>query len=113
MKLYFVTISELSSPEQCDSITNFIKEREWGFWHHIGNSWLIVTNDEVSAAEIRGKILERAPDCITLVVEFTAQDWAVLSPTSSHQWLLRYLVAPTQAPLLPGIESGWGRSAQD
>ena len=113
MKLYFATISELSTPEQCDSITNLIKEREWGFWHHIGNSWLVVTDDEVSTAEIRDTILERAPDCITLVIEFTVHDWAALSPTSSHQWLERYLVTSAQAPLLPGIESGWRRTAQD
>ena len=106
MKLYFATISETSSAEQCDAITNYIKQRGWGYWHHIGNSWIIATkgDDDLTAGTLRDTLLEYAPGCINLVVEFTVEDWGAYSPSSTHDWLRSYFSPKNRHPVLPGFD---------
>ena len=112
MRFYLATISELASAEQCNSITGFIKEKGWGYWHHIGNSWLIATSDESwDAAALRDKILEYAPNVVALVMQVEAKDWATMSPVSSHEWLHRYLSSISQAPLFGGHPGEWNQAA--
>lgn len=112
MRFYLATISELASAEQCNSITNFIKEKGWAYWHHIGNSWLIAGTDESwDAAALRDKILEYAPNAIALVIRFEAKDWAAMSPVSSHAWLHKHLASIDQTPLFGGHRGGWDQAA--
>lgn len=114
MKYYLAVISELATAQQCDSITDFIKERRWGFWHHIGNLWAIAIDDDGwNAASLRDKILEYAPGCITLVIQFDSSDWAAMSPSSSHPWLHQHLSGVTRTPLFGGIAEGWDKAAPE
>lgn len=107
MRFYLATISELASAEQCNSKTNFIKEKGWAYWHHIGNSWLIGGADESrDAAALRDKIVVCAPNVIALVIRFETENWAAMSPASSHEWLRKHLSSIDRTSLSRGHRGG-------
>lgn len=112
MKCYLATISELASEEQCNTITRFIKEKGWPYWHHMGNSWLIAAaNESWDAAASRDKIVECAPSVIALVIRFETENWAAMSPASSHEWLHKHLSSIDQTSLAGEHRGGWNQAA--
>ena len=59
MKKRFIVCLENSNNEQDDLFLNFIKENGLGWWHYIGNFWLLTdAYGKLSANLIRDKLNE-------------------------------------------------------
>ena len=100
MRHFVILLDELVSAEQRDRITDYLRDAGWGFWHHIGNSWVVTMKERSrSATDLVDKVKEIAPSHHVLVIELHPTDWATYSPVAGHDWLFKYLQPPEGAPL--------------
>jgi hypothetical protein len=64
----------------------YIKKQGGSWWHWVGNFWLITTKDnDLSAEQIRDKILEINPTARVVVFEFPEDiTWAASASTNAR-----------------------------
>ena len=107
MRHFVILLDELVPAKQRDKITSYLRDARCGFWHHIGNSWVVTMEDRSrSAIDLKDKVKEIAPSHLVLVIELHPTDWATYSPVVGHDWLLKYLV-PSEGTSLPNpLNSG-------
>lgn len=86
----FVLIAEGMSNESAKKLVNLFKEKGFGFWHYVGDLWLLHTPDseEIQASWIRDEVRKLgANNCFVTSVPAGYINWAVSSPKNSHEWL--------------------------
>lgn len=92
MAVFFVTVDDDATRAQRDAFTNYVRKQEWGFWHHVSNSWLIVdSSNRCTAAQLREKVKELMPKVSMIAIKVEPQDYATFSRKSGFQWLRKYL----------------------
>ena len=41
----FIIATNNAGVDKRNAITNFVKSKQWGFWHHFEDFWMITTNE--------------------------------------------------------------------
>lgn len=84
----YVVIVDGMAAEQTSSIAVAIKDTGVGWWHWIGNVWLIQDSSALGAGFWRNLCLQRVPGGSVLVFEAADNtDWSACLPKPWHQWL--------------------------
>lgn len=89
---YVVAIDELSSAQR-QQFLSYVKEAGFGWWHWIGDFWLLTkTGEPISAADLRDKILEISPGkrCIVMEVK-EAGRWAGFGPSGASKNMFNWI----------------------
>ncbi len=94
MKKRFVVAIGTSTPEQDQAFREWISG-SYGWWHWIGNVWLIVDlNGMLTAAVIRDQLLECYPGVTTLVLELGVSEsctWSGFGPNTEQRNMFKWL----------------------
>jgi hypothetical protein len=70
MKRRFIVAIDGMTDQQESTFISYIQNQGLGWWHWIGNFWLLVSIDKkLNADEIRDKLLEIVPEKYSLVLE--------------------------------------------
>lgn len=92
-KRYIVSINNASNDQE-KAFVQYIKAKNFGWWHWINNTWLIIDYDgKSSAAEIRTDAKDIFVGEHTLIIEITGDSdtWAGYGSnkdgTSMFEWL--------------------------
>ena len=106
MRHLVILVDELTDADQRDRITSYLGDAGLRFWHHIGNSWVVATEDRSrTASDLRDKVQEFAPTRSVLVIELHPTDWATYSPAVGHDWLRKNLRPSQGMPLFNTLSS--------
>ncbi|WP_025267084.1 hypothetical protein [Bibersteinia trehalosi] len=88
-KRYIILIDENFPSEVRNNITSFIKQKGFGYWHWIGNVWLITVNEEWTSKKLRDEIKQFISNDGLLVVlnSSHSQGWATFGNSRKSEWL--------------------------
>jgi hypothetical protein len=87
MRKRFVVCLNSSTPEQNKAFKDYISETGMGWWHWLGDTWLLTDSSGVRTAEgIRAKLKELYPGVHQLVLELRGKDdtWAGFGPNGAN-----------------------------
>lgn len=96
-KRFVIILQNSTSKEQNDRFINWVENQRFGWWHWVGNAWLIVGNTSLSAADVRDKANTFFGMC-NLVQEISGPyvRWAGFGPNGTGEkknmftWLERH-----------------------
>jgi hypothetical protein len=68
----------------------FIENGSW--WNWITNFWLVTTDEDVTASELRDKILEITPGAYSMVIEVSGEGtWSGFGPKSEKRNMFNWM----------------------
>lgn len=87
--LRFVLIVDDATQEQQNSVTNSLKDKPYGFWHHLSDVWLLVDpNDQQTPASLRDYLKDIVPGATTLVLRIDDKHaWAGFGVPDNFKWV--------------------------
>lgn len=94
MRKRFIVLVDNSTLEQEEEFIKYIKENRFGWWHYINNSWLITTNNDIKASDIRDVLKNVFTKENNLVIELrgaTDDTWAGFGPKNSKRNMFTWL----------------------
>lgn len=92
-KRYIVAVDS-STKEQETAFLALVKADGLGWWHWLNNFWLLTDSEgQLSASEIRHKIMETYPTIHCLVIELsgTEDTWAGYGPNTEARDMFKWL----------------------
>jgi hypothetical protein len=91
-KFFVVCVDEAATTAHRDAFTNYLRESNAGFWHHLPRTWLIADlTNSLTATILRDRAHVDMPGAFIVALEVTVTDWGVYAPKASHDWLEEYL----------------------
>ncbi len=94
MKKRFVVLLESATPQQDEEFRKWVDEQSFGYWHWLGQSWLLVDRVKNSDAHaIRDKAIVIYDDINLIVLDVTAQSqgkWAGFGPQSEESDMFKW-----------------------
>ncbi len=94
MKKRFVVALDSSAKSQNESFISYIKDNRLGWWHWIGNFWLLVdSSGTLTAAKLRTDLGEIYQGVNKLVLELRDNDdtWAGFGPKTENKDMFAWL----------------------
>jgi hypothetical protein len=94
MKKRFVICLNSSTKEQDELLKQFIKEKNFGWWHWLSNTWLLIDdNGTFSAANIRDELKNIYPVVHMLVLELNGKgdSWAGFGTITPEKDMFKWL----------------------
>ena len=65
----FIVLLDSATPEHDKEFKKWVKERGFGYWHWLSQSWLLTSTDRyVTASDVRDKVMEIYDECRRLLV---------------------------------------------
>jgi len=87
-KRFVAMMAEEVTKEQRDAITAFVKAKGFGFWHWVGNAWLLSTDaKEWTAEKLRDELRTLASGPLLLVLEVKGGTWSAFGTKGRFDWL--------------------------
>ena len=83
-----------STTEQEEEFITYIKDNGFGWWHYINNSWLLSTNKDFTAKELRDAVKGIFINENNLVIELkgeTDDTWSGFGPKSEKRNMFTWL----------------------
>lgn len=90
MTYRFIVAINDPTTEQRNSITNYVSDQKYGYWHWYQDFWLLTTrNGDIKASTIRDSIQSVASGvtCFVLPVEGSPESWAAFGKKEEFKWL--------------------------
>ena len=94
MRKRFIIGLDSTTKEQNEAFLEFVKEHGVGWWHWLGNFWLLAdSGGRFSADDVRNKLKETHPGVHTLVIELSehGDTWAGYGPKSENRNMFKWL----------------------
>jgi hypothetical protein len=85
---WLVLVDDATTDEQ-NKLTQYLRERSWGFWHYFSDAWLIAADDaKLSSLALRDQVVKLLPGKTVLVL-FVAEGktWAAFGPVKTFDWV--------------------------
>lgn len=91
-KRYIILIDEDYPSDVRNNITKFCKEQQFGYWHWIGNVWLVTVKNTWTSKRLRDEIKKMIPNEGLLVVLNATESsgWATYGNSKKSKWLKEY-----------------------
>ncbi|WP_137923938.1 hypothetical protein [Cupriavidus sp. 2SB] len=88
-KRFIAMVGEEVTKEQRDQVTAFVKSKGLGFWHWVGNVWLLTSSsDDLTASTLRDSIRDlTGGDPMVMVLEVEPKTWAGFGLTGRFEWI--------------------------
>ncbi len=83
----FILIADDIAPAQADKVTQYLKDKGFGFWHWVDKVWLLTTRQSATAQSLRNELRGVDEKATFIVLQIEALDWATYSPTTWTEWL--------------------------
>ena len=81
VKRRFVVGIDQETSEDVSSFFKYIEQQEFGWWHWIGNLWLLTTDDkQITVVAIRDKLTKITNGGRVIVIEVSSTYWATYGP---------------------------------
>lgn len=88
MSIYVVSVDLEANAEQRDLFTDYLKDEDAKYWHHISFTWIVVDEqDALSCVKIRERLLELMPGVANIVMKVKSLDYASYSNKLGHDWI--------------------------
>lgn len=94
MKRRFIILVNNSNENQNTEFLKYIKDNGFGWWHYINNSWLLTTNKNFTANELRDVVRKIFNDEYNLIIELkgdTNDTWSGFGPNSDKKNMFKWL----------------------
>ena len=92
MKRRFVVGIDHETSEDVSSFLKYIRQHKFGWWHWIGNLWLLTThNEKITAVAIRDKLAQITGGKTAVVIEVTSITWATRRHTGKKEDISKWI----------------------
>lgn len=91
MKKRFIVLLDQATQQQDTAFIEYLREKGFGWWHWIPNSWLVYSHTELTAAELRDEIKNIYPEATSIVLEGSPGGWAGFGPKSDTKNMFKWI----------------------
>jgi hypothetical protein len=86
---FVVGIDEVSDEQKKLLRESFVQHGSW--WNWIPHFWLITTDEDTTAAEIRDRIIDIAPGVNCMVIQVDRGNWSGYGPATEKRDMFKWI----------------------